>query len=107
VTLVPTANPKRLKGDQPGKKRLYNQDGNDPTTGWRHEDFDVIGPSLSFELDVSSAKRIEANAARGGCFQGQTHGHKGFLVQPNDRSSGSPSILNMPMSCSRFSLPMT
>jgi hypothetical protein len=73
-----------IKGDQPGKKRLYNQDGNDPKTGWRHEDFDVIGPSLSFELDVSSAKRIEANAARGGCFQGQTHGHKGFLVQPYD-----------------------
>lgn len=73
-----------IKGEQKGMKRLYIQDGNDPTTGWRHEDFETIGPSLSFEFDVSSAKRIEANAARGGCFQGQTHGHKGFLVQPND-----------------------
>lgn len=73
-----------IKGEQQKRKRLYIQDGNDVTTGWRHDDFDEIGPSLSFELDVSSAKRIEANAARGGCFQGQTHGHKDFLVQPND-----------------------
>jgi hypothetical protein len=28
--------------------------------------------------------RIEANAKRGGCFQGQTHGHKGFLLPPNE-----------------------
>jgi type II restriction/modification system DNA methylase subunit YeeA len=73
-----------IKGEHKGKKRLYIQEGNDPTTGWRHADFDKIGPSLSFELDVSSAMRIEANAAHGGCFQGQTHGHKGFLVQPHD-----------------------
>jgi N-6 DNA Methylase len=73
-----------VKGEQKGKKRLYIQEGNDATTGWRHQDFEVIGPSLSFELDVSHAQRIEANAKHGGCFQGQTHGHKGFLMQPND-----------------------
>lgn len=70
--------------EAPAKRRLYIQEGNDKSTGWRHEDFDVIGPSLSFEFDVSRARRIEANAARGGCYQGQTHGHKGFLVPPND-----------------------
>lgn len=69
-----------VRGQQQGKKRLYNQDGNDATTGWRHEDFDTIGPALSFALDVTKAKRIEANAAKGGCFQGQTHGHAGFLL---------------------------
>lgn len=73
-----------IKGDQPGKKRLYNQDGNDAATGWRHDDFDEIGPSLSFALDVTKAKRIEANAAKGGCFQGQTHGHAGFLLAAAD-----------------------
>ena len=73
-----------VKGEQEGKKRLYIQEGNDITTGWRHEDFDNIGPSLSFDFDVASAKRIEANAKRGGCFQGQTHGHKGFLLQPSE-----------------------
>ncbi|MBN8911044.1 MAG: class I SAM-dependent DNA methyltransferase [Rhizobiales bacterium] len=69
-----------IKGDQKGPKRLYNQDGNDVTTGWRHEDFDAIGSSLSFALDVTKARRIEANAKKGGCFQGQTHGHPGFLI---------------------------
>jgi hypothetical protein len=72
-----------IKGKQKGKKRLYIQEGNDLATGWRHADLDTIGPSLSFQLDVSGAKRIKANV-RGGCFQGQTHGHKGFLVQPGD-----------------------
>ena len=73
-----------IKGTQKGKKRLYIQEGNDPDVGWRTADFDIIGPSLSFSLDVTQAKRIEANAKRGGCFQGQTHGHKEFLMQPND-----------------------
>lgn len=73
-----------IKGTQKGKKRLYIQEGNDPDVGWRHDDFDTIGPSLSFVLDVTKAKRLEANAKDGGCFQGQTHGHKGFLVQPNE-----------------------
>ena len=39
-----------------------------------------FGSSLSFGVDVTQAQRIEANAARGGCFQGQTHGHEGFLL---------------------------
>lgn len=69
-----------VKGKQDGVKRLYIQEGNDLSTGWRHEDFEVIGPSLSFAVDVTKARRIEANAAKGGCFQGQTHGHPGFLV---------------------------
>ena len=46
-----------VKGEREGKKRLYIQEGNDITTGWRHEDFDNIGPSLSFDFDVASAKR--------------------------------------------------
>lgn len=71
-----------IKGPQKGKKRLYVQEGNLPDVGWRHDDFDTIGPSLSFALDVTQAKRIEANAKGGGCFQGQTHGHKGFLMTP-------------------------
>lgn len=73
-----------IRGPQKGAKRLYIQEGNDPDVGWRHSDFETIGPSLSFSLDVTQAKRIEANAQQGGCFQGQTHGHKGFLMQPNE-----------------------
>lgn len=72
-----------VKGEAPGKKRLYMQDGNDIDTGWRHADFDVIGPSLSFATDVTSAIRLNANVA-GSCFQGQTHGHEGFLLNAAD-----------------------
>jgi hypothetical protein len=73
-----------IKGTEKRRKRLYIQDGNDPSMGWRHQDFDTIGPALSFELDVTRAQRIEVNAKQGGCFQGQTHGHKAFLMSPND-----------------------
>lgn len=72
-----------IKGKQPGKKRLYIQEGNDLDTGWRHADFDVINSSLSFATDVTSAKRLKANI-EAPCFQGQTHGHEGFLVSPAD-----------------------
>ncbi len=73
-----------IKGDHPGPKRLYVQEGNNPDDGWTHVDLEKIGPSLSFSLDVTQAKRIEKNAKEGKCFQGQTHGHKGFLLSPNE-----------------------
>lgn len=68
-----------IKGTAPGKKRLYTQDGNIQDQGWRHTDLDVIGSSLSFSSDVTSAKKLTANSA-GHCYQGQTHGHEGFLL---------------------------
>lgn len=70
-----------IKGEQVGKKRLFIQeDDNDPSQGWRYKELDKIGPSLSFDIDVTNAGSIKANAAKGGCFQGQTHGHEGFLL---------------------------
>lgn len=68
-----------VKGTQSGTKRLYNQDGNILDSGWRYEDLERIPSSLSFHTDVTTAKSLDANK-RGGCFQGQTHGHKSFLV---------------------------
>jgi type II restriction/modification system DNA methylase subunit YeeA len=76
-----------IKGDAPGAKRLWNQDGNDVNDGWWWRDLARIGPSLSFALDVTDAKAIRANAARGGCFQGQTHGHEGFLMDATEAKS--------------------
>ncbi len=69
-----------IKGEEKGKKRLYIQEGNHPAEGWRFKDIDIIGPALSFDIDVTTAHTIQANAAKGGCFQGQTHGHEGFLL---------------------------
>lgn len=71
-----------IKGRQRGKRRLYTQEGNDISTGWRHQDLEEIGPALSFDVDVTQASTIEANAQHG-CHQGQTHGHEGFLIQRN------------------------
>lgn len=68
-----------VKGEQSGSKRLYNQDGNIVEAGWRHEDLPRIPSSLSFFTDVTTAKALRVNE-RGGCHQGQTHGHKSFLV---------------------------
>jgi len=74
-----------IKGEQAGKKRLYIQeDENDPSSGWRFKDLDDIGPSLSFDLDVTCAMTILSNSIKGGCFQGQTHGHEGFLLSRNE-----------------------
>lgn len=82
-----------IRGTEKKKKRLYIQDGNDINTGWRHSDFDEIGPALSFDFDVTKAKTLSVNATEGGCFQGQTHGHKGFLLS---RSEGQLLIAKHP-----------
>jgi hypothetical protein len=72
-----------VKGPAKGDKRLYIQVGNDPDKGWSYEDLAAIGPSLSFGVDVTKAKPLRLSK-RAPCFQGQTHGHKGFLLKVPD-----------------------
>jgi type II restriction/modification system DNA methylase subunit YeeA len=69
-----------IKGDHKGSKRLYNQSGNKINEGWTYDDFEFIGPSLSFGLDVSKARSLSVNSKKGNCFQGITHGHEAFLM---------------------------
>lgn len=73
-----------VKGPEPGSKRLFVQEGTRNKAKERVAELDRIGPSLSFGLDVTQAKSIRANVLRG-CYQGQTHGHKSFLM-PADRA---------------------
>ena len=40
----------------------------------------LIGPALSAGVDVSAARSLRANSAARACYQGQTHGHEGFLL---------------------------
>ena len=81
-----------IKNDESGLKRLYVQeDQNDASKGWSYKDMEVIGASLSFQFDITTAKKIKTNAAKGTCFQGQTHGHSGFLLSVEKASS----IINM------------
>lgn len=72
-----------IKGEAEGDKRLHIQIGSDPEQGWSWIDVDRIASSLSFDIDVTKARSLRVNAARGGCFQGQTHGHEAFLMEPD------------------------
>ena len=43
-----------------------------------------INSSLSLKTDVSGAKKLKCNRSPKKIFQGQTHGHKGFLVSKSE-----------------------
>ncbi len=69
-----------IKGIHEGAKKLFKQVGDNRDSSWEVVDLPKIGSTLSFEIDVSMARSIKANAASGACYQGQTHGHEGFLI---------------------------
>ena len=72
-----------IKGASEGSKQLFFQEGNKPGIGEHREVVEFIGPSLSLGEDVTQARALKANKAAK-CFQGQTHGHKGFLLKRID-----------------------
>lgn len=71
-----------LKGQQAGVKKLYTQVGDDKDSPWEMVELKHINSALSAKVDVTQAKSILANANSGACYQGQTHGHEGFLLNP-------------------------
>lgn len=71
-----------VKGEKIGKKQLSMQLGDRLDSPWQVWELDVINSSLSSQIDVSQARKILANANSGACYQGQTHGHEGFLLTP-------------------------
>lgn len=73
-----------IKGPFPGKKTLQRQLGDDRDSPWEKLQLDFINSSLSGQTDVVTAKRLTANANSGVCYQGQTHGHEGFLLTPKE-----------------------
>ncbi|WP_323760551.1 class I SAM-dependent DNA methyltransferase [Maricaulis sp.] len=84
-----------IKGKSDVPKRLYLQQGSDPLGGWRYEDRASISSSLSFGVDVTKAKTLRTNSAGFGCAQGQTHGHKAFLLNRDDAEAqikGNPAL---------------
>lgn len=68
------------KGSYDGVKRLSRQLGDDADSPWELREVSEISSSLSFETDVTTANVLAANVNSKGCYQGQTHGHEGFLV---------------------------
>ena len=73
-----------IKGDVTGQKKLSWQDGDARDSEWSEILLERIPSSLSAKLDVTGARSLLANASSGACFQGQTHGHEGFLLSPDE-----------------------
>ncbi len=65
------------KGYYIGEKILYLEDKNEELHKYV---VPVINSSLSLNIDVTSAKILESNKKPKKVFQGQTHGHEGFLL---------------------------
>jgi SAM-dependent methyltransferase len=69
-----------IKGEAKGKKRISRQLGDSIDSPWEAKEVDVISAALTFETDVTTAGPLRTNAQSGACYQGQTHGHSGFLL---------------------------
>ena len=69
-----------IKGSQPGKKKLLQQQGDHRDSPWQMQEVEVINSALSYGVDLKDAQPLKANAQTDACFQGQTHGHDGFLL---------------------------
>lgn len=73
-----------VKGPQKGKKRLSQQLGDKTDSPWDTREVDAINSALSFGTDVTDVAVLRTNATSGGCYQGQTHGHAGFLLSADE-----------------------
>lgn len=69
-----------LKDGANGDKTLTLQLGNDPKGPIQTWSLPHISSALAGGTDVAAAIRLNANIQSGVCYQGQTHGHKGFLL---------------------------
>jgi SAM-dependent methyltransferase len=73
-----------VNGEHEGKRKLFFQKGDHQDSPWEVVEVDRINSSLSAGTDVSAAVRLRINMESGGCYQGQTHGHAGFLLSPHE-----------------------
>ena len=71
-----------IKGKSPGRKILMTQDGDSLDSPWSQVAVEQINAALSPATDVTAAQALRANYESGTSYQGQTHGHRGFLLRP-------------------------
>lgn len=69
------------KGEYSGKRRLFVEDSEKNQVEYI---VDTINSSLSLQTDVTAAKVLACNISPKMVFQGQTHGHDGFLLTKNE-----------------------
>lgn len=67
------------KGEEKGMKQLLFQRGDKLDSPFEYFQLQQISSSLSLE-DVTKAMPLKCNQQSNCCYQGQTHGHKGFLL---------------------------
>jgi len=84
-----------VKGSEIGTKKIYTQLGDRPDSPWKIDEVPIINSALTPLADVTSAISLRTNRESGVCFQGQTHGHKGFLLKRREAEAfiaKSPSL---------------
>lgn len=73
-----------IKGEAPGIKVILEQKGDHKDSPWHRWEVDAIPPSLSAGADASIANALLVNSQSMTCYQGQTHGHEGFLLDSSE-----------------------
>jgi N-6 DNA Methylase len=76
-----------VKGEQSGEKKLFRQVGDNLNSPWEVDEVEVIGAALSGRFDVTAASSLKVNSKSKTFAQGQTHGHKGFIVSRNQTAA--------------------
>jgi len=76
-----------VKGEADGPMRLSTQQGDKTSSPWEVLELPRISSALSPNTDVTGAKDLAANTLSKSCFQGQTHGHKGFLLTRSEKDT--------------------
>lgn len=75
----------KTKKPQLNMKRLRQKLGETGNEPWEEYELSEISSSLSPKYDVTKAQKIHINILSEACFQGQTHGHEGFLLNFQER----------------------
>ena len=77
-----------IKGDgDHAKKKLFTQVGDKADSPWEAYELARINSALTYGTDLSEVVRLDVNSGSCGCYQGQTHGHEGFLLSMADARS--------------------
>lgn len=73
--------------EEKGLKKLFQQNGDSLDSPWEINEIPDIPSTLSPRFDVTKAIRLKSNYEKTCSFQGQTHGHEGFLLSVDEVSS--------------------
>lgn len=85
VVYVSIVNWIKTKNKLKDKKRLRILLGDKDAT-WEEFELETIPSSLSHLCDIKDCKKLKANKNPKTCYQGQTHGHEGFLLNPQEKN---------------------